>query len=62
MKKKLSKKPQESYEKIPSYQFSGFYDEFWLNNNQKTNLRQYANELFGENHENLTKTAFLLKL
>ena len=26
-----------------------FHDEYWLKNDQKPNLRQYANELFGDN-------------
>ena len=39
-----------SYKNIPPYQISCLYDEYWLNNNQKTNLRQYANELFGKNY------------
>ena len=35
--------------KYTPYQFSCFHDEYWLKNDQKTDLRQYANELLGEN-------------
>ena len=38
-----------SYQNIPPLQFSCFYDKYWLKNDQKTDLQQYANELLGEN-------------
>ena len=38
-----------SCKNIHPYQFLCFYDEYWLNNNQKNDLQHYANEFFGGN-------------
>ena len=40
----------ENHKNILPHKFSGIPDEYWTNYNQKTKLRQYANELLGENY------------